>query len=116
MKLGRGADRVENSNPLRCRFADFVDKPSALEIIGLHFKFAVRRRPLTPTSFVDNDQIVEGHGAVKLGPVLVRESPAPIFVPIPRHPDRGWGRQYPRWIVALSGSLPSKYVSIARSL
>ena len=30
--------------------------------------------------------------------------------------DRGWGRQYPRWIVALSGCLPSKYFSIARSL
>jgi hypothetical protein len=46
----------------------------------------VQRRPLTPTSFVDNHQIVEGRGAVKLGPVLILESPAPILIPIPRHP------------------------------
>jgi hypothetical protein len=38
---------------------------------------------VNPTSFVDNNQIVEGRGAVKLGPVLVRESPAPIFCPHP---------------------------------
>ena len=76
----------------------------------------MRRRPLTPTSFVDNDQIVEGHGAAKLGPVLVRENPAPIFVPIPRHPDRGWGRQYPRWIVRLVGVCDQNIFRIARSL
>ena len=43
--------------------------------------FAVQRRPLTPTSFVDNNQIVEGRSPVKLGSVLVRESPAPILRP-----------------------------------
>ena len=48
----------------------------------------MQRRPLTPTSFVDNNQIVEGRGAVKLGPVLVLESPAPILrPPSPKMPD-----------------------------
>ena len=48
----------------------------------------MQRRPLTPTSFVDNNQIVEGRGPVKLGPVLVRESSAPIFrPPSPKMPD-----------------------------
>jgi hypothetical protein len=65
-----------------------IDSPSGPENKDLHFKFAVQRRPLTPTSFVDNDQIVEGRGPVKLGPVLVRESPAPIFrPPSPKMPD-----------------------------
>ena len=43
---------------------------------------------LTANLFVDNNQIVEGRGPVKLGPVLVRESPAPIFrPPSPKMPD-----------------------------
>jgi hypothetical protein len=43
----------------------------------------VQRRPLTPTSLVDNDQIVEGRGAVKLGPVLVLDlrEPGPDLCP-----------------------------------
>jgi hypothetical protein len=54
-----------------------------MESTDLHFKFAVQCRPLTPTSFVDNHQIVEGRGTVKLGPVLILESPAPIIGPHP---------------------------------
>jgi hypothetical protein len=41
--------------------------------------------------FVDNYQILEGRRAVKLGPVLPPESPAPILVPHPpmRAPEVG---------------------------
>ena len=68
-------------------FADF-DQSSALEDKDLSLQVAVQRRPLTATSFVDNNQIVEGRDAVKLGPVLVRESPAPVLCPHPpKMPD-----------------------------
>jgi hypothetical protein len=56
------------------------------EAVTLRSAVAVQRRLLTTTSFVDNNQIVDGRGAVKLGPVLAHESLAPTSVPITRQP------------------------------
>jgi hypothetical protein len=56
------------------------------EAVTLRSAVAVQRRLLTTTSFVDNNQIVDGRGAVKLGLVLAHESLAPTSVPIPRQP------------------------------
>jgi hypothetical protein len=65
-----------------------IDSPPERDNKDLHFKFAVQRRPLTLTSFVDNNQIVEGRGSVKLGPVLPRRARPRSSVPHPpKMPD-----------------------------
>jgi hypothetical protein len=47
------------------------------------------------TSFVDNNQILEVGISNKMGPVLVRESPAPIVrPPSPEDARRGRGRHF----------------------
>src|SRR5207302_3181131 len=45
--------------------------------------------------YCDLDQISEVGISIKIGPVLVQESPAPILDPHPPTPLRGWRRHFP---------------------
>jgi hypothetical protein len=51
----------------------------------------------------NNLSVVDIATLITSGPVLVRESPAPILVPIPRYPRRGWGRHNLNSVVMRNG-------------
>jgi hypothetical protein len=58
--------------------------------------------PIT-TSFINEISFSPHHENCKIGAALVSESAAPIFCPHPPTPPGGWGRHYPKQIVAASG-------------
>jgi len=60
-------------------------------------------RPLVTTAFINEISSPLPRERCKIGAALVTKSAAPIFCPHPPTPPGGWGRHYPRWIVAVSG-------------
>ena len=84
--------------------------PTSRRTLALHFKLAVQRRPLTPTSFVIIIKLLKVV-ALKLGPVLVLREPGPDHWSPSPTPRPRLGPTLSCWIVAFSGCLRSKYFS-----